>query len=102
MDAGPPEFDHRRPEVVKAAQVEFGFRVQPSEPTGLDGGQHSVGPHHAERCFVPDDQVVAVRVELVCVESVLASQFRSKFLGEDLEPQPLRILDGGGVAGNRD
>ncbi len=61
--------------------------------------QHAVGSDDAESFLVADDEVVAVRVELVDVEPFSAVEAGPQFLGEHLEAQSLRVLDGRRVGG---
>ncbi len=96
MDAGATDFDQRRAQMGQPRQVELVFRIQLAQLAGLVRRQNPIGSDDPRGVVVTNDQVVAVRIELVLVKGVIGlAQLRAHFLREYLIAQALGILDTG-------
>lgn len=110
VHTGAADLDEARPDRVERREVELALRVQASGHRGPLRGQQPVGADDLAGHGVADEQVVAVGVEAVHVESGLrGGQEGAHLPGEHVVPQPLRgpyvVLVAGqtdGVAGGGD
>jgi hypothetical protein len=101
MHAGAADLDHGRPQVLQAGQVEFALRIEAADRARRVRRQHPIGAHHAQAVRISHDDMVAVRIEHIDVESLRgagAIDAGTQFLCKHLVAQALGILDLGWCA----
>ena len=95
MGAGAAEFDGLRQDIFQRGEVEFVFAVPAADFLGGVFGNQPVAADDFAGGVVEGEEVVAVLVVRVDVAAVIAFDFRTQFLGEDLIAQALRGFDFG-------
>lgn len=103
VDAGAADLHQVVPDGGEPGEVELALGVEPSRDGGPVGRQEAVGADDLAGALLPDEEVVAVRVEGVDVEAGLgAVEPGAEFTGEHLVAQPLGGADVLLVAGEPD
>lgn len=94
MDAGPADLDQVVADRAEPAEVELALRVEAPGDARPVGRQHPVGGDDVAGGLVPDQQVVAVRVERIAVQAGFGSFHPgTELIGEDQVAQPLGGAD---------
>ena len=103
MDAGTSEFRHPRTKEIEPGEVEFLLGVIAADALGGIGREDAIGADHLAAGHLAHQQVVAVRVVEIGIESWMErGQARAHFLGEHLVAQALRFADFAVVDRQRD
>lgn len=94
VDAGPADLDQVVADRAELAEVELALRVEaPGDPRPV-GRQHAVGGDDFAGGLLPDQKMVAVRVERIAVQAGFGPlQPGAQLTGEDQMAQPLGGAD---------
>jgi NifB/MoaA-like Fe-S oxidoreductase len=94
VDTGPAGLDEDVAQIRETRKVELAIRVEPADLGGPVRRQHPVGADDLARAVLADQEVIAVVIERVNIQTGDRSvQPGTHLLGEDKVPQALRRRD---------
>ncbi len=94
MHAGPPDLDHAVTHVIERTQIELLIGVEAADASRRACRENTAGADHLHRAAVPDEQVLAVRIEAVDVQTGHRRlDPRPVLLDKDAPPQVLGLRD---------